>query len=153
MKDIFLFFLFVLCVCVEVWGCLDGNVPPYFQHRRQKVSCLCFCIGWPYVCVVSQYLTFFLQLLPTHPHHVLSRSYKVRFNSVSSYSDTRKSSSDEPETKANFESTGPLANVRWVRHSPVITQQDSFVTIWKSENKHTTENLWHSSDGTPSHFC
>uniref|UniRef100_A0A8B9JGV2 Nitric oxide synthase n=1 Tax=Astyanax mexicanus TaxID=7994 RepID=A0A8B9JGV2_ASTMX len=41
------------------------------------------------------------------------KSYKVRFNSVSSYSDTRKSSSDEPESKANFESTGPLANVRF----------------------------------------
>ncbi|TRY87492.1 hypothetical protein DNTS_035315 [Danionella cerebrum] len=41
------------------------------------------------------------------------RTYKVRFNSVSSYSDTRKSSSDEPESKANFESTGPLANVRF----------------------------------------
>ncbi|TNN35933.1 Nitric oxide synthase, brain [Liparis tanakae] len=37
----------------------------------------------------------------------------VRFNSVSSYSDTRKSSSDEPEVKVNFESTGPLANVRF----------------------------------------
>lgn len=44
--------------------------------------------------------------------HHLYRSYKVRFNSVSSYSDTRKSSSDEPEAKINFESTGPLANVR-----------------------------------------
>ncbi|XP_016362919.1 nitric oxide synthase 1 [Sinocyclocheilus anshuiensis] len=41
------------------------------------------------------------------------KSYKVRFNSVSSYSDTHKSSSDEPESKANFESTGPLANVRF----------------------------------------
>ncbi|XP_057214123.1 nitric oxide synthase, brain [Triplophysa rosa] len=41
------------------------------------------------------------------------KTYKVRFNSVSSYSDTRKSSSDEPEPKANFESTGPLANVRF----------------------------------------
>uniref|UniRef100_A0A4W5LLS3 nitric-oxide synthase (NADPH) n=1 Tax=Hucho hucho TaxID=62062 RepID=A0A4W5LLS3_9TELE len=41
------------------------------------------------------------------------RSYKVRFNSVSSYSDTRKSSSDEPEPTVNFESTGPLANVRF----------------------------------------
>ncbi|XP_072288550.1 nitric oxide synthase 1 [Eucyclogobius newberryi] len=41
------------------------------------------------------------------------KSYKVRFNSVSSYSDTRKSSSDEPETKINFEGTGPLANVRF----------------------------------------
>uniref|UniRef100_A0A8C7UQL0 Nitric oxide synthase n=1 Tax=Oncorhynchus mykiss TaxID=8022 RepID=A0A8C7UQL0_ONCMY len=41
------------------------------------------------------------------------RSYKVRFNSVSSYSDTRKSSSDEPEPRVNFESTGPLANVRF----------------------------------------
>uniref|UniRef100_A0A3Q2NWN5 Nitric oxide synthase 1 n=1 Tax=Fundulus heteroclitus TaxID=8078 RepID=A0A3Q2NWN5_FUNHE len=41
------------------------------------------------------------------------KSYKVRFNSVSSYSDTRKSSSDEPEVKVNFESTGPLANVRF----------------------------------------
>ncbi|CAB1320161.1 unnamed protein product, partial [Coregonus sp. 'balchen'] len=35
---------------------------------------------------------------------------EVRFNSVSSYSDTRKSSSDEPEPRVNFESTGPLAN-------------------------------------------
>uniref|UniRef100_A0A3Q2NWL0 Nitric oxide synthase n=1 Tax=Fundulus heteroclitus TaxID=8078 RepID=A0A3Q2NWL0_FUNHE len=43
----------------------------------------------------------------------IHRSYKVRFNSVSSYSDTRKSSSDEPEVKVNFESTGPLANVRF----------------------------------------
>uniref|UniRef100_A0A672IDE0 Nitric oxide synthase n=1 Tax=Salarias fasciatus TaxID=181472 RepID=A0A672IDE0_SALFA len=42
-----------------------------------------------------------------------AQSYKVRFNSVSSYSDTRKSSSDEPETRINFESTGPLANVRF----------------------------------------
>ncbi|KAK1792259.1 hypothetical protein P4O66_012215 [Electrophorus voltai] len=42
------------------------------------------------------------------------KSYKVRFNSVSSYSDTRKSSSDEAEPKANFESTGPLANVRFL---------------------------------------
>ncbi|KAM4615802.1 nitric oxide synthase 1 [Polymixia lowei] len=41
------------------------------------------------------------------------KSYKVRFNSVSSYSDTRKSSSDEPDAKVNFESTGPLANVRF----------------------------------------
>ncbi|XP_077571063.1 nitric oxide synthase 1 isoform X2 [Stigmatopora nigra] len=41
------------------------------------------------------------------------KTYKVRFNSVSSYSDTRKSSSDEPEAKVNFESTGPLANVRF----------------------------------------
>ncbi|KAK6313507.1 nitric oxide synthase, brain isoform X1 [Coregonus clupeaformis] len=41
------------------------------------------------------------------------KSYKVRFNSVSSYSDTRKSSSDEPEPRVNFESTGPLANVRF----------------------------------------
>ncbi|KAA8592537.1 hypothetical protein FQN60_017992 [Etheostoma spectabile] len=41
------------------------------------------------------------------------KSYKVRFNSVSSYSDTRKSSSDEPEAKINFESTGALANVRF----------------------------------------
>uniref|UniRef100_H3C394 Nitric oxide synthase n=1 Tax=Tetraodon nigroviridis TaxID=99883 RepID=H3C394_TETNG len=41
------------------------------------------------------------------------KSYKVRFNSVSSHSDTRKSSSDEPDAKINFESTGPLANVRF----------------------------------------
>lgn len=40
------------------------------------------------------------------------RSYKVRFNSVSSYSDARKSSSDGPDSRDNFESTGPLANVR-----------------------------------------
>ncbi len=51
----------------------------------------------------TQNLSLFLSL----------RTYKVRFNSVSSYSDTRKSSSDEPESKANFESTGPLANVRY----------------------------------------
>ncbi|XP_078083118.1 nitric oxide synthase 1 [Mustelus asterias] len=41
------------------------------------------------------------------------KSYKVRFNSVSSWSDTRKSSSDEPEHKDTFESTGPLANIRF----------------------------------------
>ncbi|XP_061459466.1 nitric oxide synthase 1 isoform X2 [Rhineura floridana] len=41
------------------------------------------------------------------------RSYKVRFNSVSSYSDARKSSTDGPEARNNFESTGPLANVRF----------------------------------------
>uniref|UniRef100_A0A670KAH4 Nitric oxide synthase n=1 Tax=Podarcis muralis TaxID=64176 RepID=A0A670KAH4_PODMU len=41
------------------------------------------------------------------------RSYKVRFNSVSSYSDARKSSADGPEARDNFESTGPLANVRF----------------------------------------
>ncbi|XP_062240772.1 nitric oxide synthase, brain [Platichthys flesus] len=51
-------------------------------------------------------------------HHPTSntadrKSYKGRFNSVSSYSDTRKSSSDEPEPRINFESTGPLANVRF----------------------------------------
>ncbi|KAG8146231.1 hypothetical protein E2320_012603 [Naja naja] len=42
-----------------------------------------------------------------------SRSYKVRFNSVSSYSDARKSSTDGPEARDNFESAGPLANVRF----------------------------------------
>uniref|UniRef100_A0A8B9Z2H6 nitric-oxide synthase (NADPH) n=1 Tax=Buteo japonicus TaxID=224669 RepID=A0A8B9Z2H6_9AVES len=36
------------------------------------------------------------------------RSYKVRFNSVSSYSDARKSSSDGPDSRDNFESTGTL---------------------------------------------
>ncbi|XP_061226509.1 nitric oxide synthase 1 [Neopsephotus bourkii] len=41
------------------------------------------------------------------------KSYKVRFNSVSSYSDARKSSSDGPDSRDNFESTGPLANVRF----------------------------------------
>ncbi|CAM5106517.1 unnamed protein product [Natator depressus] len=41
------------------------------------------------------------------------KSYKVRFNSVSSYLDARKSSSDGPEARDNFESTGPLANVRF----------------------------------------
>ncbi|XP_044541379.1 nitric oxide synthase, brain [Gracilinanus agilis] len=41
------------------------------------------------------------------------RSYKVRFNSVSSYSDARKSSSDGPDLRDNFESAGPLANVRF----------------------------------------
>uniref|UniRef100_A0A3P8VBK3 Nitric oxide synthase n=1 Tax=Cynoglossus semilaevis TaxID=244447 RepID=A0A3P8VBK3_CYNSE len=45
--------------------------------------------------------------------HFRFQSYKIRFNSVSSYSDTRKSSSDEPEARTNFESTGPLANVRF----------------------------------------
>eukprot|EP00070_Physeter_catodon_P028978 XP_028335872.1 nitric oxide synthase, brain [Physeter catodon] len=41
------------------------------------------------------------------------RSYKVRFNSVSSYSDSRKSSGNGPDLRDNFESTGPLANVRF----------------------------------------
>uniref|UniRef100_A0A7N6AAJ5 Nitric oxide synthase n=1 Tax=Anabas testudineus TaxID=64144 RepID=A0A7N6AAJ5_ANATE len=56
---------------------------------------------------------FFLVFGVTHQCVSTYRSYKVRFNSVSSYSDTRKSSSDEPETRINFESTGPLANVRF----------------------------------------
>uniref|UniRef100_I3NF66 Nitric oxide synthase n=1 Tax=Ictidomys tridecemlineatus TaxID=43179 RepID=I3NF66_ICTTR len=43
----------------------------------------------------------------------LGRSYKVRFNSVSSYSDSRKSSGDGPDFRDNFESAGPLANVRF----------------------------------------
>lgn len=40
------------------------------------------------------------------------RSYKVRFNSVSSYSDIHKSLGSGLNHKDNFESTGPLANVR-----------------------------------------
>lgn len=40
------------------------------------------------------------------------RSYKVRFNSVSSYSDLHKSSGNGPNHGDNLESTGPLANVR-----------------------------------------
>ncbi|XP_072839703.2 nitric oxide synthase 1 isoform X1 [Pogona vitticeps] len=42
-----------------------------------------------------------------------SRSYKVRFNSVSSYSDARKCSTDGPDARDHFESAGPLANVRF----------------------------------------
>lgn len=98
-------------VIVEIWRCLNGDAPPNIQHRGQKVSlmlvfvfmlvtsCLRLPIG-TLLCLLSVCL------------HLLSRSYKVRFNSVSSYSDTRKSSSDEPEARINFESTGPLANVR-----------------------------------------
>uniref|UniRef100_A0A7N5JVX4 Nitric oxide synthase n=1 Tax=Ailuropoda melanoleuca TaxID=9646 RepID=A0A7N5JVX4_AILME len=41
------------------------------------------------------------------------RSYKVRFNSVSSCSDSHKSSGDGPDLRDNFESAGPLANVRF----------------------------------------
>ncbi|XP_030075624.1 nitric oxide synthase 1 [Microcaecilia unicolor] len=41
------------------------------------------------------------------------KSYKVRFNSVSSYSDVRKSSYDETGPRDNFGSAGPLANVRF----------------------------------------
>ncbi|XP_069475308.1 nitric oxide synthase 1 [Ambystoma mexicanum] len=41
------------------------------------------------------------------------KSYKVRFNSVSSYSDARKSSGDETGPRDNFGSAGPLANVRF----------------------------------------
>ncbi|XP_078277885.1 nitric oxide synthase 1 [Rhinoraja longicauda] len=41
------------------------------------------------------------------------QGYKVRFNSISSVTDARKSSSDEPEHRDNFGSTGPLANVRF----------------------------------------
>ncbi|KAJ8779343.1 hypothetical protein J1605_012805 [Eschrichtius robustus] len=46
-------------------------------------------------------------------HDSRRRSYKVRFNSVSSYSDSRKSSGDGPDLRDNFESAGPLANVRF----------------------------------------
>ncbi|KAB1255507.1 Nitric oxide synthase; brain, partial [Camelus dromedarius] len=50
-----------------------------------------------------------------HPNsvHEERKSYKVRFNSVSSYSDSRKSSGDGPDLRDNFESAGPLANVRF----------------------------------------
>ncbi|ELK15498.1 Nitric oxide synthase, brain [Pteropus alecto] len=50
-----------------------------------------------------------------HPNsvHEERKSYKVRFNSVSSYSDARKSSGNGPDLRDNFESAGPLANVRF----------------------------------------
>uniref|UniRef100_A0A8C5XUT1 Nitric oxide synthase n=1 Tax=Microcebus murinus TaxID=30608 RepID=A0A8C5XUT1_MICMU len=50
-----------------------------------------------------------------HPNSIQEerKSYKVRFNSVSSYSDSRKSSGDGPDLRDNFESAGPLANVRF----------------------------------------
>ncbi|XP_045152640.1 nitric oxide synthase, brain [Echinops telfairi] len=50
-----------------------------------------------------------------HPNSIQEerKSYKVRFNSVSSYSDSQKSSGDGPDLRDNFESTGPLANVRF----------------------------------------
>uniref|UniRef100_A0A2K6LSQ2 Nitric oxide synthase n=1 Tax=Rhinopithecus bieti TaxID=61621 RepID=A0A2K6LSQ2_RHIBE len=50
-----------------------------------------------------------------HPNSVQEerKSYKVRFNSVSSYSDSQKSSGDGPDLRHNFESAGPLANVRF----------------------------------------
>uniref|UniRef100_A0A5F8A357 Nitric oxide synthase n=1 Tax=Macaca mulatta TaxID=9544 RepID=A0A5F8A357_MACMU len=50
-----------------------------------------------------------------HPNSVQEerKSYKVRFNSVSSYSDSQKSSGDGPDLRDNFESAGPLANVRF----------------------------------------
>ncbi|XP_019497126.1 PREDICTED: nitric oxide synthase, brain [Hipposideros armiger] len=44
------------------------------------------------------------------PSEMAEASYKVRFNSVSSYSDARKSSGDGPDLRDNFESAGPLAN-------------------------------------------
>ncbi|XP_062038829.1 nitric oxide synthase 1 [Lepus europaeus] len=70
-------------------------------------------------------LRFFPRKGPSLPHgdtevHGLAaardsqrRSYKVRFNSVSSYSDSRKSSGDGPDVRDHFESAGPLANVRF----------------------------------------
>ncbi|XP_077622156.1 nitric oxide synthase 1 [Crocuta crocuta] len=50
-----------------------------------------------------------------HPNsmHEERKSYKVRFNSVSSYSDSHKASGDGPDLRDNFESAGPLANVRF----------------------------------------
>ncbi|XP_047417906.1 nitric oxide synthase, brain isoform X2 [Sciurus carolinensis] len=50
-----------------------------------------------------------------HPNSMQEerKSYKVRFNSVSSYSDSRKSSGDGSDLRDNFESAGPLANVRF----------------------------------------
>ncbi|XP_075424220.1 nitric oxide synthase 1 isoform X2 [Ascaphus truei] len=49
-----------------------------------------------------------------HPNSNLAerKSYKVRFNSVSSSADARKSG-DETGPRGNFESAGPLANVRF----------------------------------------
>lgn len=93
---------------VEIWRRLDGDAPSNNQQRRQKVSL------FPQTLSVYIFFTFQVKHLCvlTLCFRPLFRSYKVRFNSVSSYSDTRKSSSDEPETRINFESTGPLANVR-----------------------------------------
>uniref|UniRef100_A0A8C5LQZ2 Nitric oxide synthase n=1 Tax=Leptobrachium leishanense TaxID=445787 RepID=A0A8C5LQZ2_9ANUR len=50
-----------------------------------------------------------------HPNSNLEErtSYKVRFNSVSSSTDARKSSGDETGPRDNFGSAGPLANVRF----------------------------------------
>ncbi|XP_053556478.1 nitric oxide synthase, brain isoform X2 [Bombina bombina] len=50
-----------------------------------------------------------------HPNSNLEErtSYKVRFNSVSSSADARKSSGDETRPRDNFGSAGPLANVRF----------------------------------------
>ncbi|XP_075034624.1 nitric oxide synthase 1 isoform X2 [Mixophyes fleayi] len=50
-----------------------------------------------------------------HPNSNLEerKSYKVRFNSVSSSADARKSSGDETGPRDNFGSAGPLANVRF----------------------------------------
>lgn len=91
-------------VSVEIRSCLNGDAGPDVQHRRQKVSPVLFSLS-----LLPQ-----VQLGQVSPLWMCRpfRSYKVRFNSVSSHSDTRKSSSDEPDAKINFESTGPLANVR-----------------------------------------
>lgn len=86
-------------VSLEIRSCLNGDAGTNFQHRRQKVSLVWLPSFSSFDCVSPEYA-------------VPCRSYKVRFNSVSSHSDTRKSSSDEPDAKINFESTGPLANVR-----------------------------------------
>ncbi|XP_063820406.1 nitric oxide synthase 1 isoform X2 [Pseudophryne corroboree] len=50
-----------------------------------------------------------------HPNSNLEerKSYKVRFNSVSSSADARKSAGDETGPRDNFGSAGPLANVRF----------------------------------------
>lgn len=73
------------------------------RHTHLRITCISSLYNQTIHINAQRNLSFSLSL----------RTYKVRFNSVSSYSDTRKSSSDEPETKANFESTGPLANVRY----------------------------------------
>ncbi|XP_037113980.1 nitric oxide synthase, brain isoform X1 [Syngnathus acus] len=91
------------------------------------------------------------------------KSYKVRFNSVSSYSDTRKSSSDEPEAKVNFESTGPLANVS-CRGLPTAAAaetrrdgnnhgKDSNVTPAKKERKALKFSVFGLGSRAYPHFC
>lgn len=63
------FFLFCFFAFVEIWGCLDGDAPPYIQHWGPEVSHLSFHADWPCAscCFLLCLPPIFLLHRPTRP--------------------------------------------------------------------------------------